>query len=125
MLTKIKTLFRRLWATAPVATAILIFALGASVVFGVRAAVFWYTAPPWLERQQPIEAWMTPRYIARSLGLSPRDLMQALKAPMPPPDGPMSLSELAEIRGVTTKQIIAEAEAAVAALGGAKDAPND
>lgn len=116
MLTKITTHLKRLWAAAPVATALLILALGASVVFGVRAAVFWSSAPPWIERQQPIEPWMTPRYVARSWGVPPRDLMQALKAPMPPPDGPMSLRDLADRRGVTTEQIIAEAEAAVAAL---------
>ncbi|NNE89959.1 MAG: hypothetical protein HKN27_17980 [Silicimonas sp.] len=116
MFTKIKSHFKRLWSAAPVATTVLIVALAASAVFGVRSAVFWWKAPPWAERRQEIAAWMTPRYVARSWGLPPRELAEAISAPIPPPDGPMSLEELAAFRGVQIEQVIAEARAAIAAF---------
>lgn len=114
MVGRFVSFLKRLWSAAPVATVILALALTASAVFAVRATVFWLHRPPLAERELAVEAWMTPRYVARSWGMSPRRLAKAIGAPIPPPDGPMSLSELAELRGVPVAEIIAEAEAAIA-----------
>lgn len=107
---------KRLWLAAPVATAILVLALVASLFFGVRSAVFWYDRPPTAERQQPVAAWMTPRYVARSWRVPREVVMDAIDAPRPLPGGPVSLAQLAEKRGVSVDQIIDELEAAIAAF---------
>ena len=104
--------FKRAWNAAPIATAMLVLALVASVYFGVRSA----THPMRVEREQDIAAWMTPRYIVRSWSVPPEVILNALDLPRPPPDGPMSLAQLAAQRGVPVEQIIAEAEAAIAAF---------
>ncbi|MCC1492045.1 hypothetical protein [Cognatishimia sp. F0-27] len=104
---------KQLWAAAPVATVILILSVGAAVVFGARATLFWIKRPPVAEREQAVAPWMTPRYVARSWGVPPAVIADAINAPRPPPDGPMSLRQLAEMRGIPTEQIIAETEAAI------------
>lgn len=105
---------KRLWAAAPIATLVLALALAAAGLFTVRSvthAIYWGDPA---HRAQPIEAWMTPGYIARAWRL-PRDVViEALDAPVPPPNGPMDLAELATYRGVPVAQVIAEAEALVA-----------
>lgn len=111
-----KQRFETLWGVAPVATVILGLSLGAATVFGVRSALFWINRAPLVERELTITTWMTPRYIARSWGVPPEVILKAIDAPDPPPNGPMNLTELAEYRGVTTQQIIAEAQAAIAAF---------
>ena len=80
-----------------------VFAIGA-----IRHARDWDIAA-----DQPIEAWMTPRYIAHSWGL-PRDMMMETLKLEPSPDGPQPLSEIAEERGVPVADLIAQIEAAVA-----------
>lgn len=114
VLNKARTLLARMWSAAPVATVVLLIALSASVVFGVRSAIFWHQRPPWDARVQSVEPWMTPGFIIRAWRLPRREFLAAIQAPMPPPDGPMSLTELATYRGVPVAQIIAEAEAFIA-----------
>ncbi len=114
MLTKPIAFLKKIWAAAPFATVILILARTASLVFGVRTTVFWIKRPILAERFLPVAGWMTPRYIARSWQVPPHEIMRAIQAPMPPPDGPMSLAELAKFRGVDLEQVIAEVEAAIA-----------
>lgn len=107
---------RKIWSVAPVATVILAVALCATLLFGVRTAKFWILRPPAAERMLPVAAWMTPRYIARSWQVSPRRIAEAIGAPIPPPDGPMSLTAIAEFRGVPVDQVVAEAQALVSAI---------
>lgn len=116
---------RRVWHAAPVASLVLVVALAASAAFGVRAALHWYQMPPRAERMQPVAGWMTPRYVARSWRVPPEVVLEAIDAPRPPPDGPMSLDALATFRGVPTAQVIAEAEAAIAAFHAAKRAADE
>ncbi|WP_138934073.1 hypothetical protein [Roseovarius arcticus] len=106
----------RLWAAAPIATVILVLSLIAATVFGARSAVFWINRPPPAERELTIATWMTPRYIARSWGVPPEVILDAIHAPRPPPNGPMSLTQLADYRGVTPQLLIEEAQAAIAAF---------
>lgn len=114
MLANLVASIRKVWATAPFATVILGLALLASLFFGVRSVVFLVAHPPLSERAQPVSAWMTPRFIARSWSVPPKVILRALDAPDPPLDGPMSLTEFSEYRGVPIDQIIAEVEAAIA-----------
>lgn len=105
---------KRLWAAAPIATLVLALALVAAGVFAVRGtlhAVYWGDPA---HRMQPIEPWMTPGYIARAWHVPRNEVIEALDAPVPPPNGPMDLAELAAYRGVPVAQVIAEAEALVA-----------
>ena len=111
-----KAFLKKLWSAAPVATTILALALAASVVFGVRSAIFWHTRPPWVQHEQTIEPWMTPGYIVRAWKLPRSEFLAAIDAPMPPPNGPMNLAELATYRSVPLAQIIAEAEAFIATV---------
>lgn len=112
MFSKAIKLVKRAWTAAPFATVMLALALVASVFFGVRSAIHTIR----VEREQSIAAWMTPRYIARSWRIPPDIILNALDAPRPPPNGPTSLAQLAALRGVPVEQIIAEAEAAIAAF---------
>lgn len=124
MISRAIAFFKRIWSAAPIATVILALAVAASLFFGVRSAVFWAHHRPFAEREQAVAAWMTPRYISRSWQIPPDVLLDALDAPRPPPDGPMNLSELADYRGVPVEQVIAEAEAAIAASRGGNPMPD-
>ena len=74
-------------------------------------AVYWGDPA---RRMQPVEPWMTPGYIARAWRLPRGAVLEALKAPVPPPNGPMDLEELAAFRGVPLETVLGEAEALVA-----------
>ncbi len=113
---QIKERLKKFWTVAPVATATLVLSLTAAVIFGSRSVVFWIHRPSPTERELTIAAWMTPRYIARSWGVPLEIILEAIDAPRPPPDGPMSLTQLAIYRGVPTHQVIEEAQAAIAAF---------
>ncbi len=112
MISKARDLAGRMWRVAPVATVLLVLAIAASVYFGVRSAIH----PMRIEREQTIAAWMTPRYISRSWRVPSEVIRKALEMPQPRPNGPTSLSRLAEMRGVPIEQVIEEAEAAIAAF---------
>lgn len=114
VVSKFVSRIRHAWSVAPVATTVLAIALVAFLIFGLRAALFWSDRLPRAERDQPVAAWMTPRYIARSWRIPPDLVLDAIDAPRPPPDGPMSLRELAEFREVPVEQVLAEAEALIA-----------
>ncbi|WP_136440695.1 hypothetical protein [Pacificoceanicola onchidii] len=116
MIAKLSAFARKLWAAAPIATVILVVALGASLFFGVRSAVYWVNRPPIAERQQPIESWMTPRYVVRSWRVPREVVLDALLLERPLPGGPVSLSEIAELRGVPVAQVITDIETAIAAF---------
>jgi len=120
MIFKAKTFVTRIWRAAPVATTVLFMALAASAVFGVRAAIFWHHHPDWRTQTKDVAPWMTPRFIARAWDLPFGDFLQAINAPMPPPDGPMSLEELAAYRGIPLSQMIDEVNAFI---DGSRPAP--
>lgn len=125
MFVKAKAFVIRIWRAAPVATVILALALSASAIFATRATVFWLTRPPAAERFLPVAPWMTPRYVARSWHVPPKLVAEAIQAPMPPPKGPMSLSQIAQMRGVPVDQVIAEAQAAIDAFRAKREADHD
>lgn len=114
---------KRLWAAAPVATLVLAAALATTAFFGVRAAKFGvYWRDP-AHREQPIAGWMTPGYIAHSWAVPREVVLEALDAPVPPPDGPMNLARLAELKATSVEALVAETEAAIATWRAAHPKP--
>lgn len=108
-------LFKRLWSAAPLATVVLVLALGAAGLFAVRSVAFViYWSDP-ARQEQKIAGWMTPGYIAHSWQVPRAVVLDAVNAPVPPPEGPMSLRDLAARNGVSVEDLIAAAEAAIAA----------
>lgn len=63
---------------------------------------------------QPIEPWMTPRYVAHSWDL-PREVMVGELGFAPGADAGQPLSAIARERGVPVEVLIVELEAAIAA----------
>lgn len=114
MLHRFGAFIRRLWSVAPTATVILAVSLAAGLYFAGSTIHFLMTRPP-IAPEQPVATWMTPRYVSHSWRVPRNVLFDAIDFPRPPPDGPMSLAQLADLRGVPVEQVIAEAEAAIAA----------
>mgnify|MGYP006921637866 CR=1 FL=1 len=115
---------KRLWAAAPIATLVLALALAAAGLFAVRGVAFWvYWSNP-ARHEQAIEPWMTPGYIAHSWRVPREVMVKALAMPVPPPNGPINLEDLADMRGVRVETLIAEAEAAIAAWRAANPGPD-
>ena len=125
MVTKLVSFVRRSWSAAPIATGILVLALVAALFFGTRLALFWYFHPPMAEREQPVAAWMTPRYVARSWRVPREVILEALQLQQPPQGGPVSLAEIAEQRGVPVEQVIADLERAIATFRDSAGAPEE
>ncbi|WP_420397652.1 hypothetical protein [Nioella sp.] len=109
------TFLRRIWQAAPVATVILGGALVVSLFFAVRLVAFWiYWADP-AHRDQAIEPWMTPGYVAHSWDVPREVAFEALNLP-PAPGRPLSLQELAEERGVSVDVLAAQVQTAINAF---------
>lgn len=110
--------FSKLWRAAPVAVVLFALAMGAAGVFALRMT----KDRPWKDwsADQPIAEWMTPGFIGHAYDIPRKKVIEALDAPVPPPNGPMTLAELAAYRGVPVEVVLNEARALVA-----KDARHD
>ena len=108
------TFLKRIWTAAPVATVVLGLALGASLVFGVRTlahAVYWNDPA---HRDQQIQPWMTPRFVAHSWHVPPEVLLEAMELERPPRSGPTSLRDLAQDLDMPVEVLILQLETAIA-----------
>ncbi len=106
---------RRIWKAAPIATVILGGALLVGAFFAVRLVAFTiYWSDP-AHRNQAIEPWMTPGYVAHSWGIPREALFQAIDLP-PRPGHPQSIEELAAERGVSVSDLEAQVMAAIEAF---------
>lgn len=84
-----------------------------TLVFAVRTIVgvaSWH--PP---ENEPIRSWMTVGYIGRSWDLDPRRIDAVAGLPLPV-NRPLTLAEIATQRDVPVETVIAEVEAAIAAI---------
>lgn len=111
----------RLWQAHP--RLLLAFALAAGLAMFFAGRLVWATLY-WAEhREEAVQPWMTVGYIGHSWQLDPREIDR--RAGLPPPEGhPMTLQEIARARGVPVAGVIAQVEAAIAALRAeAGDAP--
>jgi hypothetical protein len=96
----------------PVAATGFVLALGFTVFFGfqtISKAIYWADPD---HHNQPPEAWMTPRYIAMSWQMDPRELAEELGMPKDPRKRP-TLKWIAKHRDVPVEQVIKEATAIV------------
>lgn len=93
-------------------------ALCVTLFFAMRMAVsaIYWSDPA--HRDQPVAAWMTPRYIAHSHRLPPDLLGAVLKIDPENPPRRMTLKEIAAERGVPVQDLIDALEAAIAEQGG-------
>lgn len=98
----------------PIATIVFLLAALIAVAFIVRGAMFaiWWSDPA--HRDQAIEGWMTPRYVARSWDVAPTVVGDALGFDGPPARR-RTLAEIAAERGVPLDDLAAAIEAAIAA----------
>jgi len=106
--------FKRIWAAAPVATVVLGLALVVSLGFALRMAAFWVYWNDPAHRDQQIQAWMTPRFVAHSWHVPREVLLDALAMERPPSTGPVSLRELAVTLDMPVETLILRLEAAIA-----------
>ncbi len=104
---------RRLWTHHR--TLLLAFAvfLGLAIFFGVGA--FRKARDFDAEKEQPIAAWMTPRYVAHSWDM-PRDAMMEILGLEPPPPGRQTLEDIAADKGIPVEDYIREIEKGIAAF---------
>lgn len=116
MIARLIQKIRRAFAVAPVASTVFAVALIATVFFGARTVMFQY-ARPWIHGQdQPVAAWMTPRFIARSKDV-PLDVIVETLAIERVYDGrPPTLEKIAEERGIPVQELIDAVEAEVRAF---------
>lgn len=104
-----------LWRARPYLTTAFLLACALTLFF---AGSFTYRTIYWtVHAEEAVRPWMTVGYVARSWGLDPRELDAAAGLPLPEIKGrPQPLSEIAADRGVPVADVIADVEAAVAAL---------
>jgi hypothetical protein len=105
----------QLWRVRPVLTSAFLLACAVTAFFAgatIYRAVYWS-----MHREQPVSPWMTVGYVGRSWGLDPRELDALAGLPLPQKQGhPLTLAEIAQDRGVPVETVIAEVEAAIAAM---------
>lgn len=83
------------------------FACAVSFFFAIRSVVFLvYWADP-AHRNQPLQGWMTPRYVAHSYDLPPEIIAEFLDQTAPE-DARPTLDRLARERGISTHALIDE-----------------
>ena len=103
----------------PVLVGVVVLSLCLALFFAGRftlRAIYWEQ-----HREEAVAGWMTVGYVGRSWGLDPREI--DARAGLPLPEGhPLTLEEIARMRGVPVAEVIAEVEAAVTALRAERDA---
>ncbi len=110
------------WRRHPVLSAGFTLALAVTLFFAVRAAFF---AIYWMDpahRDQALEGWMTPRYVALSWRAPPEVIQDALGLKRDGSGARITLNRLAKERGVRVEALIADLQAAIdAAPAGTND----
>ena len=77
-----------------------------------------YWADP-THRDQPVQAWMTPRYIAHSWNVPVDTILEANGLTRGQFDHPTSLAEISRLTGIPEETLIAQTKAAIAQHRGA------
>jgi len=95
------------WRERPFLTAAFVLAAVLTVLFTIRTIVFTiYWANP-SHRNQPLAAWMTPRYVAHSWHLPPEVVARALVGTGKMPGRRVTLEQIAKERGMTLEELSA------------------
>lgn len=108
-----------LWRDNKVLLAGFVLALAVMLFFALRTAMFWiYWADP-AHRNQTIEPWMTPRYIAHSWDVPPPVVGDALGLE---PGGPrITMADVAAREGIGFETLVARVMAAILAHRAARE----
>lgn len=118
-------LIKRLWAAAPVATAVLLIATLFAAGFSVRLALhawFWRTHPP---REETIAPWMTPGYVAHRWHMPREEMIEAMDLPAAPSKKRMSLTEIADEMGIPEEALMQRVQTAIDAHAPAPPPPRE
>jgi hypothetical protein len=101
-----------------------VLALAVMVFFAVRSIAFWvYWADP-AHRNQDIQAWMTPRYVAHSWHVPPEFVGEALG--LKPGSGRTTIGEVAAtLPDVSIEELIARLTADIIAFRADRKAKRD
>lgn len=106
---------KRAWTRNPVLTSAFVLAILLTVFFAFRSTSFliYWSDPEHLN--QPVEGWMTPRYIVHSWQLSPEEVLRVIgEGPMP--SKRQTLEDIATQRGIPLDDLIARLTKALEAL---------
>lgn len=104
---------RLLWRDNKLLLAGFVLALAVMLFFAVRTTLFWIYWNDPAHRNQAIEPWMTPRYIAHSWDVPPKVVGDALGLE---PGGPrITMADLAARDGIGLDEIVAKVMAAILA----------
>ncbi|MCI2393161.1 hypothetical protein [Aliiroseovarius sediminis] len=106
---------KRMWRAAPWATTILALAMAAGVFFGTRTVASWVYWNDPARRDQPIAAWMTPRYVTYSWRIPRKVMIDALGSPNPA-EGFRNFEHLAQDRGIPVDELMMQIEDAIVAF---------
>ena len=99
-------------------------ALAVTLFFAVRLslnAIYW--ADP-AHRDQAIEGWMTPGYVAHSWKVPRSVMLQALEMQRAPEGPPPTLAEIAQARGMPLADLVAQVEAEITAFRAGDSGPD-
>ncbi|MGH1465622.1 MAG: hypothetical protein ACRBBQ_09720 [Cognatishimia sp.] len=104
----------RLFKSHPIAAPGFLLALAVTAFFAIRMVLdVLYWSDPAHHNQAP-EAWMTPRYIAHSWGIEPKDVRDAVGLGSDRPKARPTLNWIAAQRGVPVDQVLQEVQALLA-----------
>lgn len=104
-------MIRRLWQRHPVLSAAFGLAVLASVGFALRGLMF--AGMLWLRAEQPVEGWMTPRFIALVYGLEVERVETGLGLRDSDARG-LSLERLARLQGRPVAELMETVNAIIA-----------
>ncbi|MES2967292.1 MAG: hypothetical protein V4804_01005 [Pseudomonadota bacterium] len=105
-------MIRTVWKRHPMLSVLFGLALIATLVFGVRALMFFWTLSERAGR--PVAAWMTPRYIVWTYGIETDTLARILR--LPDDDIPhAAVGLIAQEQGRPVHEVMDEIAAAVQA----------
>lgn len=114
---------RFLWSEHRLALSAFAVVLVVLVFFTVRTTtsmIYWMDPD---HQDQPLEAWMTPRYVAMSYDIPPDVLGPALYLDPDAPRERITLGRIASERSLTVAQLQVRVDAAASAWRATQDAP--
>jgi hypothetical protein len=110
----------RIWKRHPILTALFALAFVAMVGFGIRTVSFWLYWQNPDHHEQPIEAWMPPRYVGMSFGIPP-EILGPLLGLATGDDRHITMGQIASERGQSLEDLASEIKAAADAARAAGD----
>lgn len=112
-MTRVIGTLKLLWRDNKLLLGAFALALAVTLFFALRSLSFWiYWADP-AHRNQAIEPWMTPRYIAHSWHVPPPVVAEAMGLK---PGGPrITVADVAEDEDMTVEALVAQIMAAILA----------